>query len=342
MPDPGNLYIRWSETGSDDNRTDPGGAVAYKSKSLQIINPNDPNQDDGRALTGVDQQIRVKIDSLQVATPNVVVQVWACAWGTAGQPYLPSANGAQGLSRDLDDQLNPFTANPAPPAQQLTVDFDWRPRNSDLTSIGEPLTAPLHVCLYANCYSTAGQGDGAQVPPPGPPVINVASNRHHGQRNIRVFPVVNAMDRARIRMFSGNPFAEGEAVFVLQAAELERPRLDKDALKRLQLGRWLRDDEKLPGHGAKLQLAQETVPELGLAIGGEKSRKGPVEVSLTAGEPQPVELDVAVPEAKPGTLHVLDVVHRHEKGVVGGASVLLLTVDEERYAAFQPEPAAAV
>ena len=346
MPD--HLYIRWSQTEDangdaiDDNRTDPGAAVAYKSASLQVINTADSTQDEGRAIVGVEQQIRVKVDSLEVSTTNVEVQAWACAWGTAGQPFLPSANGFTGLLAQLDDNLNPYTANPAGPAQQLAVDLDWTPTTDDLDEIGETGNANLHVCLYANCYSLAGTGDGAQLPGPGRPPINVATNRHHAQRNIRLVTLPAGLGMAKFKMFSGNPFADGEDVFVLEAAEVRRPRLGERDRARLQDGRWLLDDGELPGRGGKLQLAREPIREISLEVKGGKGRNGSVEVPLTAGKPRAVEVEVAVPEAEPGTLHVLDIVHRHRKDVVGGAGVLLLTVDKERYAALQPGHAAAV
>ena len=75
-----NLYIRWSETGSDDNRTNPGAATWYRSASLKIIHPQGAaNQDEGLADTEVQQKIRVLVDT-KATTTNVVVQVWACAW----------------------------------------------------------------------------------------------------------------------------------------------------------------------------------------------------------------------------------------------------------------------
>jgi hypothetical protein len=338
MADPGNLYIRWSETGSDDNRTDPGAATWYLSASLKIIHPQGANQDEGLADTGVAQKIRVLVDT-KATTTNVVVQVWVCAWGTAGQPFLPSAGGVQGLRADHTVDPNganqPLTASPAPPAAQLSVDLPWKPLNTDLTAIGEPLTADLHVCLLANCYSTAGAGDGAQLFPANQQAFDVPHNRHQAQRNIKLHPVTNAMGQMKIPMFAGNPFAEGEDVFELQAEETIRPELAKDDLQHLQRGRWLRDDDELPGRGARLQFADERLPEIALAIGGEKPRSGPVKAELTAGKPQKLELDVAVPEAEPGTLHVLDVVQRRGgKEVVGGGRILLLTVDEKRYAAL--------
>jgi hypothetical protein len=347
MPD--HLYIRWSQTEDangdaiDDNRTDPGaGAVYYKSASLQVINPNDPNQDEGRAIVGAAQQIRVKVDSLTVTTTNVEVQAWACAWGTAGQPFLPSANGFDGLLAQVDDQLNPYTADPAPPAQQLAVDLDWTPTSDDLDQIGETGNADLHVCLYANCYSLAGTGDGAALPGPGRPAINVPTNRHHGQRNIRLVTVPSGMAMAKFKMFSGNPFADGEDLFVLEAAEVRRPALGKRDLARLQKGRWLRDDGELSGRGGKLQPAEKPVRDISLRVNERESRKGIVEVPLRGRKQPPVEVEVAVPQAAPGTLHVLDIAHRHRKRVVGGAGVLLLTVDEERYEALTPERATAV
>src|SRR3954464_11036885 len=74
-------------------------------------------------------------------------------------------------------------------------------------------------------------------------------------------------------------------------------------------------------------------PAAGTALrGGEKSRSGAVKAELSAGNPQQLELDVAVPEAEPGTLHVLDVVQRRgSKEIVPDERVLLLTVDEKRY-----------
>ena len=196
----------------------------------------------------------------------------------------------------------------------------------------------LHVCLLANCYSTAGAGDGAQTFPANPQAFDVPNNRHRAQRNIKLHPVVNAMRQIKIAMFAGNPFAEGEDVFEIQAAEPGRPELAKGDLQELQRGRWLREDDELPGRGARLQLADTPLPEIALSIGGEKPRSGPLEAQLTAGTPQKLELDVAVPEAEPGTLHVLDVVQRHSgKEVVGGGRILLLTVDEKRYAALHEE-----
>ena len=211
------LYIRWSESGSDDNRTNPGSSVWWLSKSLQIDNPNDAAQDDGLAVTGADQVISVRVDTVLMTT-NVAVQAWVCAYGTAGAPFLPSANGEQGLLRDLDDALNPYTANPvaatAPFTSQLEVRLPWTPLGSDLSAIGAPAAADLHVCVLANVYSTAGEGDGAQIPGPGRPVIDVPTNRHHAQRNITIHPVAAGGGMARMRMFSGNPFAEGERVFL--------------------------------------------------------------------------------------------------------------------------------
>jgi hypothetical protein len=334
MPD--NLYIRWSETGGDDNRTDPGAATWYRSASLKIIHPQgDANQDEGLADTEVQQTIRVLVDT-KATTTNVVVQVWACAWGTAGQPFLPSAGGVQGLRGDhvvAGGAQQPLTANPAPPAQQLSVDIPWKPLNTDLTTIGEPLMPDLHVCLLANCYSTAGAGDGAELIPANLQAFDVPHNRHHAQRNIKLHPLPNGAGRMKIPMFAGNPFAEGEDVFEIQAAETVRPELAKADLEHLQRGRWLREDDELPGRGATLQVADEPLREIALAIGGEKPRNGQVKAEFTAGKPQMLELDVAVPDAEPGTLHVLDVVQRRGgEEIVGGGRVLLLTVDEKRYA----------
>ena len=340
------LYIRWSHTGSDDNRTDPGASPWCWSKSLQIINPNDATQDDGLALAEVEQFISVRVDTLLMTT-NVAVQAWVCAYGTAGAPFLPSANDTDGLFRDVDDALNPFTANPVAPTEpftnQLEVKLPWKPLNSDLPAIGAPAGADLHVCLLANVYSTAGVGDGAQIPGPGRPAINVATNRHHAQRNIKVHPAPSSGGMMLIGMFSGNPFEEGDGLFLIGAAGAVKPQLERDDLKRLQAGRWLREDGELPGRGGTLRLADDPLKDLKLAIAGETGQ-GDVKVRLAAGKPQPLEIEVDVPKAEPGTLHVLDVDHRDGDGelAVGGARVLVLSVDDERYEALQPKYEASV
>jgi hypothetical protein len=341
MPDPGVLYIRWAANGSDDNRTDPGSAVSYLSHSLQVVNPADPTQDPGLALVGRAQQIRVLVDT-QAHTTEVGVQVWACAWGTAGQPFLPSTNGTQGLSRDLDDSLNPYVADPAPPAPQLAIDLDWTPLASDLTSIGASTTADLHVCLLANVYSTAGVGDGAIVPPPGPPVLNVATNRHHAQHNIALHPVPAGMKKFHVRFWAGNPFARGTQAFGVAAVPVLEAALGRDDLARLARGRWLREDPELPGRGGRPVLSRERLGTV--ALHPERKalrphRAGPkLELELEPGKPRPITLEVEVPDAEPGALHVLDLVQHGKRGIVGGARALLLCVDRERYEGLHAQP----
>jgi hypothetical protein len=342
MPDPGSLYIRWRADGSDDNRTDPGGANFVHTPSLAVIDDNVPNPpDDGVATTGVDQQIRVRVDTT-LSTPNVVVQAWACAWGTAGMPFLASANGADGLERDLDDALNPFTADPAPPAAQLEVLLDWRPEVQDLIDIGAPTNADLKVCLLANVYSEAGVGDGAKLVPPILPNHNPATNRHHAQRNIAVHPVLGFAGRFKFQLFAGSPFLEGEELFVLEATQPRKPTFPRETLERLQKGRWLVDDETFGGRGGKLRFADAPLREFALSIGGERGGKKGLRAPLAAGKPQLLEFEAAIPESEPGTLHVVDIVQRRGKRFVGGARALVLAVDEERFAHFKRDRASAV
>jgi hypothetical protein len=342
MPDPGNLYIRWRADGTDDNRTDPGNANYVHTPSLAVIDDNAPNPpDDGVAVTGVDQQIRVRVDTT-LQTTNVVVQAWACAWGTQGMPFLPSANGADGLERDLDDLLNPFTAEEAPPASQLEVLLDWRPEVQDLIDIGAPTNDDLKVCLLANVYSTAGVGDGAKLVPPILPNHDPATNRHHAQRNIAVHPVMGFAGKFKFHLFVGSRVLEGEELFVLDATQPRKPTFPRETLQRLQKGRWLVADGNLGGRGGKLRLADEPLREIGLSIGGEQGDAKGFRVPLAGGKPQLLEVEGVLPEAEPGTLHVVDIVQRRGKRFVGGARALVLAVDEKRFAHFKREPASAV
>lgn len=325
------LYIRWREDGTDDDRTDPGPADrTWLSKSLKVLNPKDRNQDEGLALVGVEQQIRVLVDTTRPTT-EVGVQAWVRAFGPAGAPFLPSANGAAGLER------TGFTVYPAPPAAQLAVDIAWTPQPEDLELLGSPAGTGLHVCLLGNCYATGSQRDGGRIRPPGPPLLDIATNRHHAQRNIRLHPVPAGGVRAHVPMLAGNPFADGAEVFLLGALEVRLPVVDGRTIQRLQAGRWLRDDRGLAGLGGTLRLARRRLSDVRLRIAGEDGRKG-VHVPLAVGEPQRLELDVAVPDADPGALHVVDVVQRSRRSrrPVGGARVLLLVVDEARYRALLP------
>jgi hypothetical protein len=342
MPDPGSLYIRWRADGSDDNRTDPNGANFVHTPSLAVIDDNVPNPpDDGVATTGVDQQIRVRVDTT-LSTPNVVVQAWACAWGTAGMPFLASAGGEDGLERELDDQLDPFVADPAPPANQLEVLLDWRPELSDLIDIGAPTNADLKVCLLANVYSTAGIGDGAKLVPPILPSHDPTTNRHHAQRNIAVHPVMNFAGKFKFNLFAGSTLLDGEEQYTIDVTQPRKPTFPRETLTRLQKGRWLVEGGQLAGKGGKLRLADAPLREVGLSVGGERASVKAFELPLAAGKPQLLEVEAVLPEADPGTLHVVDIVQRRGKRFVGGARALVLAVDEERFSHFKRDRASAV
>jgi hypothetical protein len=343
MPDPGNLYIRWREDGGDDNRTDPGAAPYWLSKSVTVHNPNDPNQDPGVALPGVSQRIRVLVDT-QVTTQNVAVQTWVCAFGTAGAPYIPSAGGTAGRLKNLDDQVpaQPMTATQG---SQLTVDVPWVPVKKDFEDIGVPTNKNLHVCLLANCFATPPSGvpDGAQIAAQ-PPPLNIAANRHHGQHNITLEAVSSGLTSLGFLMFAGNP-ARGELVFELEAREIRRPRLPIDLRDRILRGRWLdsaRDERlglKKPINGG-IHFPDRPVKDLGLEIGGERGQK--VKIPLEGGRPLQLKLKGRLPGGEHGALRAFDVVQRRGHKVVGGARVITLSVHEKRFEAVEQERLAKV
>jgi hypothetical protein len=324
MPDPGQLYIRWSETGLDDNRTDPGGATWYLSKSVGIYNPANPLQDPGLAITGAAQKIRVNVDTLLTKT-NVGVQAWVCAYGTAGQPFLPSALGKKGLLKDLDDQVppQPLTATAGP---QLTVDLPWTPSPNDLTSLGLNATDDLHVCLLANCYATppGAVPDGQQIVAQ-PPPIDVPNNRHHAQHNITLHGVASLSGGMGMDMFAGNPAGEGEEVFELEVASHHRERLEPQLLKLARNSRW---GPALAASGGP-HLGKEPVEDLHLAIGGERGPK--VRVPLTADKPQRLTLGFEFGGDEDNVLRAFDIVQRRsrDRRIVGGARLVTLAVADD-------------
>lgn len=320
--DPGQLYIRWSETGADDNRTDPGGAVWWLSKAVGIRRADGAPQDAGLALTGVDQYIRVNVSTL-LTKSQVGVQAWVCAYGTAGQPYLASAGGAGGLLKDLDDSAvpQPYTATAGP---ELHVDLPWVPDATDLTDLGLGSSDELHVCLLANCYATPANAapDGQQISAQ-PPVINVPANRHHGQHNITLRGMGESSGGMGMMMFAGNPDADGEDVFEVTVEEQQLERLDTRLVWLVRNSRWA----DWLAEGGKLRPADQPAGEPRLTVAGETGRK--VRVPLTAAKPQRMTLEFETGGRQAGVVRVFDVVQRRGDDVAGGARLVTVALPDD-------------
>jgi hypothetical protein len=320
--DPGQLYIRWSETGSDDNRTDPGNAVWWMSKAIGIRRADGAAQDAGLALTGVDQFIRVNVSTL-LTKSHVAVQAWVCAYGTAGQPYLASAGGRAGLLKDLDDQAipQPYTATAGP---ELSVDLPWVPDASDLTSVGLTSADELHVCLLANCYATppSAAPDGAQITAQ-PPPINVPTNRHHGQHNITLRGMGESAGGMGMKMFAGNPDADGEDVFELLVEEQRLERLDERLIWLVRNSRWA----DWLAEGGELRPAKAAAGELRLTVAGDSGPR--VRVPLTASKPELMTLEFETGGRETGVVRVFDVVQRRGDDVAGGARLVTVALPDD-------------
>jgi hypothetical protein len=321
MPDPGQLYIRWSATGADDNRTDPGANVWWLSKSVGIFNPSDTTQSEGLAITGVAQKIRVNIDTL-LTKDHVGVQAWVCAYGTAGQPYLPSALEHEGLLKELDDQIppQPYTATAGP---QLTIDIPWTPDSNDLTSLGYAETDDLHVCLLANCFATptTGAPDGQKITAQ-PPPIDVPNNRHHAQHNIVLHGVASGAGGMSMSMFAGNPAPEGEDVFQLEVVEQRDERLLPELVELARNSSWAEF-----AADAKLRLPQEPANGVRLemdAAGGQRFR-----APLAAGKPQRMQLTAEFGSDEAGVVRAFEILQRRGREVVGGARLVTLGVPDD-------------
>ena len=322
MADPGQLYIRWSATGSDDNRTDPGGAVWYLSASLTVWNADGTVQTAGEASVGTDHKVRVNVDTL-LTKPNVGVQVWVCAYGLAGQPFLGSALLEKGLEKHLDDATppQPYTATSG---AQLSIDVPWTPQTTDLTDLGFADTDDLHVCLLANCYATppGAAPDGQFIVGPPRPPIDVPNNRHHAQHNILLKGLPAGGGGMGMDMFAGNPAQEGEERFLIQVEELALEEIGPELVELVLNSRWA----KVLEEGKGLRPAGKPA-DVKLEAGGASGTE--LEVVFQAERPQRVRLESSFGEREENVVRVFDLVQRRGREAVGGARLVTLGVPDD-------------
>jgi hypothetical protein len=327
---------------------------AWLSPALTVVKSAGLDQDPGTPVLDVDpaapstesQQIRAVAgnDGTPAATfQGVRVQLWALAFATAtaSSLYLGSMGGTKGITIPAGGAM-PIDIGPG---QQQPFTRDWD-ATYGLTSTEPEIVShfvndEVHCCIYGNVYHP-NDAASASIPdvPTGPgPLLNVAGNRHHAQRNMTI-KMHDAADSMAFHMFAANPDPERDQVFMLQIAELVPRKLEGWELYELDaLGPWIRRTREAPGDGIPgieividgktypVRIAREPLEDLEMDVRDAGSARE-LKVELGADEARRMQLNASIPDEE-FVLRILDVTQTQDDRTVGGARVMVMTVPEE-------------
>jgi hypothetical protein len=325
----------------------------WMSPALSVKKSSGLNQDPNTPILDVDptasptQYQRLEAvagnDTTGTTFFNVHVQLWALAFATgmAQDLYLNSMGGTAGVTVP-GPGAPPINIGPE---QTATFSRNWD-KSHGLTSTNPEITQhfvnnEVHCCIYANVYNPADVGTAA-IPnvPTGPaPLLDVAGNRHHAQRNMTI-KLHSTPKKMGFHMFAANPDPERDQVVVLQIRERPPRKLQDWLLAELdELGPWIRRSREAPEGGVPgveividgerypVGIAKEPIEDLEMEIsdaGGGRELK----LELGAGEARPMQLNASLPDER-FVLRILDVTQTQDDKVVGGARVMLMTVPDE-------------
>jgi hypothetical protein len=281
-------------------------------------------------------------DTTSTTYAGVRVQLWALAFATATAPsiYLESLGGTKGVTIPAGSSM-PIDIGPG---QEQPFERPWDASHG-LTSTEPEIVShfvndEVHCCIYGNVYHPADAASAA-IPdvPTGPgPLLDVAGNRHHAQRNMTIV-MHDAPDEMAFYMFAANPDPEEDQVVFLQLAELEPRELRPWELAELDaLGPWIRRTREAPEGGIPgvevivdgkpypVRIARTPLKDLEMDVpdaGGGTELK----VELGAGEARRMRLNARIPDEE-FVLRILDVTQTQDDGETG-ARVMIMTVPEE-------------
>jgi hypothetical protein len=283
-------------------------------------------------------------DDMTATANNVRVQLWAyaCTTAAASGLYLASMGGTKGVTVPAGGaaQIN------IGPGQEQPFSRAWD-KTHGLTSTDPEITShfvnnEVHCCIYGNVYNQADAASAA-IPdvPTGPaPLLQVATNRHHAQRNMTIKLHSTPKMKMGFHMFAANPDPEQDQVFMLQLAERPVRKLPNWQLDEFAaLGPWIRRTAEAPGKGVPgiefvidgerypVGIAHERLEDLEMDIKGEGGGRE-VKLELGADEARPMELNATVPD-EPFVLRMIDVHQAQGDTIVGGARIMLMTVPDE-------------
>jgi hypothetical protein len=304
MPEPGELYIRYSA--SDNGQRDiPAGVVHYASPALEIVRgvdagtaqANDPNQ----AIL-----VRVGNQGSNTRT-DVMVQVYVGDFGTSN-PWLQSLGGSAGTPG------GPFTVVGDAKVQDSNegeIEIGWSPAPSELGGATEK-----HVCLFANVHRP---GDGA--PQTDPPDWRVRTNQHHAQRNIKLRPAGTAA--SLIMGLHAANLGEETEVFQLAVRPFSTKRLAGFETRHLASAQWLAAVEE------RLERQLMPLAPVRAQLEWEGGKGEELKVELPPGEQIPLALNAGTASKEPGLLRFAVEQRSARTGEVVGAAVLIAAVIPE-------------
>jgi hypothetical protein len=327
---------------------------AWLSPALTVVKSAGLDQNPGTPILDVDpgppstesQQIRAVAgnDGTPAATfSGVRVQLWALAFATstASSLYLGSMGGTKGITIPAGGAM-PIDIGPG---QQQPFERDWD-ATYDLTSTEPEIVShfagdEVHCCIYGNVHHANDPGSAA-IPdvPSGPgPLLDVAGNRHHAQRNMTI-QKHDAGGAMAFGMYAANPDPDRDQVFALHIAELAPRELAGWEVRELDgLGPWIRRTRKAPGDGIPgievvvdgkthpVRIAREPLKDLEMDV-SDAGAAPELKVELGADEARRMRLNATIPDEEL-VLRIVDVTQTRDGATVGGARVMVMTVPEE-------------
>jgi hypothetical protein len=333
------------------NKTPP--SPAWLSPAFSIVKSAGLNQNPDWPILDVNPSApSTEFQRLQAVAGNdpgagmanaVRVQLWALAFatGTASGLYLASMGGTKGSTIPAGGAA-PISIGPG---QEQPFSRPWD-KTHGLTSTDPDITShfvnnEVHCCIYGNVYH-ASDAASAAIPDvatgPGP-LLDVAGNRHHAQRNMTI-KLHGTARKMGFHMFAANPDPERDQVFTLQIAERPPRKLPEWQLDELDaLGPWIRRTPEAPGEGVPgieividderyaVGIAHERLEDLEMGIKGEGGGRE-VKIELGADEARPMELNATIPDER-FVLRIIDLAQTQGDTVVGGARIMLMTVPDE-------------
>jgi hypothetical protein len=326
---------------------------AWMSSALRVVKSAGLDQDAATPVLDVDphtsteyQQIRaVAGNDANSICNNVRVQVWAYAAATAAASrlYLRSMGGSQGVLIPAGGATIDIG-----PKQQQPFTRSWDADNY-LTSTDADITShfvnnEVHCCILGNVYRPAtanSPADGARIlASPNPALLlDVAGNRHHGQRSMTIKKHPANIQMA-FPMFAANPDPDSDQAFTLQLAEHPPGEFQDWELAELDaLGPWIRRTAAAPeggipgiefvidGEPQPVGAAGQPLADLELDIEGEGA--GPDQtVELGADEARRMFVNATIPDEE-FVLRIIDVTQTQEDAMVGGMRLMIMVVPEE-------------